>query len=58
MGDSTVNGIQQELMGPRYKVGAFPGSIIKDFYDCAIPLIRKNPSFLPMASTNDVITHG
>ena len=56
MGDSTLNGLQQELMGKCDKVRAFPSAIIKDFYDYAIPLIRKKPSFLTlMAGTNDAI---
>ena len=36
-----LNGLQQELMGPQFIVRAFPGAVIKDFYDYAIPLLRK-----------------
>ena len=57
IGDSTLNGTQQELMGQCYKVRAFPGAIIKDFYDYAIPLLLwKNALFVILvAGTNDVI---
>ena len=54
MGDSTLNGLQQELMGPRFIVRVFPGAVIKDFYDYTIPLLRKKPSYIIlMIGTND-----
>ena len=57
MGDSTLNGIQETLMGPRFKVRAFPGAIVRDLYHHAIPLLEKKPSYIIiMAGTNDAIT--
>ena len=54
MGDSTLNGIQENLMGPRFKVRAFPGAIVRDFYHHALPLLEKKPSYvILMAGTND-----
>ena len=44
MGDSTLNGIQEKLMGPRFKVRAFPGAIVRDFYRHAITLLKKIPT--------------
>ena len=38
MGDRTLNGIHEKLMGPRFKVRAFPGAIVRDFYHDSIPL--------------------
>ena len=32
MGDSTLNSIQEKLMGSRFKVRVFPGAIVWDFY--------------------------
>ena len=58
MGDSTLNGIQETLMGPRFKVRAFPGPIVRDFHHQAIPLLEKKPSYIViMAGTNDTITN-
>ena len=57
MGDSTLNGIQETLMGPRFKVRAFPGAFVRDFHHLAIPLLKKKPSYIvTMAGTNDTIT--
>ena len=57
MGDSTLNGIQETLMGPCFKVRAFPGTIVGDFHHHAIPLLEKKPSYIViMAGTNDAIT--
>ena len=54
MGDSTLNGIHELRMGRRFKVRAFPGAMIRDFYHHAIPLLEKNPSYvLVMAGSND-----
>ena len=54
MGDSTLNGVQEKMMGPRYKVRAFPGAIVRDFYHHAIPLLEKKPSSVViMVGTND-----
>ena len=56
MGDSTVNGIQEKFIGPRFKVRAFPGSIVHDFYNYAITLLEKRLSYvILMAGTNDLI---
>ena len=56
IGDSTLNGIQESKMGPRFKVRAFPGAIIRDLYHYSIPLLEKNPSFvIVMAGTNDSV---
>ena len=46
IGDSTLNGIQESKTGPRFKVRAFPGAIIRDLYHHSIPLLDKNPSFV------------
>ena len=54
MGSSLLNGVKQELMGPLYKVRAFPGAVIEDFYNYAIPLVKKKPSsIILMAGSND-----
>ena len=54
MGDSTLNGVQEKLMGPRFKVRAYPGAIIQDFYHNAIPLLEKLPTYvILMAGMND-----
>ena len=50
-GDSTLNGIQENLMGPRFKV-----PIVRDFYNYAIPVFANRPSYvIVMAGTNDSI---
>ena len=57
LSDSTLNGVQEELMGPRFKVRSYSGSIIRDFYHNAIPLLEKLPTYvILMAGTNDVVT--
>ena len=57
MGDSTLNGIQETLMGPRFEVRAFPGAFVRDFHHLAISLLEKKPSYIViMAGTNDTIT--
>ena len=54
MGDSTLNRIHELKMGRRFKVRAFPGAMIRDFYHHAITLLEKNPSYvLVMAGSND-----
>ena len=56
MGSSLLNGVKEELMGPRFKIRAFPGAVINDFYDYAVPLIKKKPSYIIiMAGSNDAI---
>ena len=51
-----LNGIKEELMGPRFKVPPFPGAIIADFYNYAIPFIKKKPSsIIIMAGSNDAV---
>ena len=56
IGDSTLNGIQESKMGPRFKLRAFPAAIICDLYHHLIPLLEKNPSFvIVMAGTNDSV---
>ena len=56
MGDSNVNGKQEKLMGPRFKLRAFPDAIVRDFYHHAMPLVEKIPtSIVIMARTNDAI---
>ena len=54
MGDSTLNGVQEALLGPRFKVRAHPGAIVRDFYHHAVPLLEKKPTYvIIMAGTND-----
>ena len=56
MGSSLLNGVKEDLMGPRFKVRAFPGAIIDDFYHYAIPLVKKKPSsIILMAGSNDAV---
>ena len=56
MGSSLLNGIKEELMGPRFRVRPFPGAIIADFYNYAIPFIKKKPSYIIiMAGSNDAV---
>ena len=56
MGSSLLNGVKEELVGPRFKVRAFPGAIIQDFYDYAMPLVKKKPSsIILMAGSNDAV---
>ena len=49
MGDSTLNGIQERLMGPRFKVRAFPGGIVHDFYHKVLLLLEKKPTYVILA---------
>ena len=56
MGSSLLNGVKEALMGPRFKVRAFPGAIIDDCYHYAIPLVKKKPSsIILMAGSNDAV---
>ena len=41
IGDSTLNGIREELMGPNFKIGAHSGAIIQDIYIHITPLLPK-----------------
>ena len=54
MGDSTLNGVHEALLGPRFKVRAHPEAIVGDFYHHAVPLLEKKPTYvIIMAGTND-----
>ena len=37
MGDSTLNVVQEQLLGPRFKVRLFAGAYVNDFYNYATP---------------------
>ena len=57
MGSSLLNGLKEQLMGPRFKVRPFPGALIEDFYNFAIPFIKKKPSsIILMAGSNDSVS--
>ena len=56
IGDSTLNGIKEELMGPNFKVRAHSGAIIQDIYSYIAPLLPRNPTYvILMVGTNDAI---
>ena len=54
--DSTLIGIQEELMGPNFKVRVHCGAIIQDIYSYIAPLLPRNPTYvILMVGTNDAI---
>ena len=56
IGDSTLNGIKEELMGPNFKVRSHSGAIIQDIYSYIAPLLPRNPTYvILMVGTNDAI---
>ena len=56
IGDYTLNGIREELVGPNFKVCAHSGAIIQDIYSYIVPLLRKiQTCVILMVSTNDAI---
>ena len=56
IGDSTLNGIQEEQMGPNFKVRAHSGAIIQDIYSYIVPLLPRNPTYvILMVGTKDAI---
>ena len=46
MGDSTLNGVQEALLGPRFKVRAHPVAIVRDFYHHSVPLLERKPTYV------------
>ena len=46
IGDSTLNGIQEELRGPNFKVRAHSDAIIQDIYSYIAPLLPRNPTYV------------
>ena len=57
IGDSLLNNLVEEKMGPKFKIRKHPGCVVNDLYYHVSPLLRKNPSsVIIMAGTNDSVS--
>ena len=56
VGDSMLNGVEERKMPSYVKVRNFPGSTVRDMYDCVKALLRKRPSHIILhLGTNDAV---
>ena len=53
-GDSTLLGLEEKRMGPRFKVRGHSGATVSDMFFHLVPLLQKKPDYvILMAGTNN-----